>query len=119
MTYKTGVVIFLSFLPVTLSAIVHLHPIPCFSLVSGNTSPPDIDTIPCEPVNLVDRWTLPLGKIAVTDPALNLSHRYMGNVPEIYAIRLACVDQPGDFLFWLNVISKKLYLFRVLTERGF
>jgi len=115
MTYKTGVVVFLSLLRMALSAIIHLHLIPCVSLVSGNVSPPDVDTISGQPVNLVDRWALPCSKIAVTDPAFNLGHRYMGNMGEVDAIWLAGVDQPGDFLFWLNVISKKLHLFRALT----
>ncbi len=46
MTYKTGVVVLLTLLPMALGTIIHLHPIPGIFLVSGDISPPDIDTVP-------------------------------------------------------------------------
>jgi hypothetical protein len=88
MTYQTGVVVLFSSLDMALSAVIHLHPIPGIPLVSGDISPPDIDTVMCEPVNLVDRRGFSCGKISMADPASNLGHPYMGDVWKIHTVWL-------------------------------
>ncbi len=52
MTYKTGVVVFLSLLLMARCTIIHLHPVPGIFAVTSDISSPNIDAILGEPINL-------------------------------------------------------------------
>ena len=78
MANKAGVIFLFALLAVTFGAIVHLHAVPVMALPTGDISSPDIDAVTGEAVFLVGRQFAGFGVPAVTCPALDFSHFYMG-----------------------------------------
>jgi hypothetical protein len=89
MAYKAGVVTFLAPFLVAIGAIIHLHAVPWILLVSQDVSPPDINTVPADPVHLVVRHGISGAEITVTDRTFHVAHLYMGDVGKIDAVGLA------------------------------
>ena len=119
MAHKTGVILRFGLSGVALGTIIHLHPIPGISLIPRDISPPNINTVFREPVNLVSRQGIVRGKIPMAHLAFDFSHLYMGNMRKINAIWLPRVNQPRDLPARLDKGFKKLDLFRAISMEGF
>jgi hypothetical protein len=98
MADKAGVVLLDARLCMTIGTVIHLHAVPWIALIPRNVSTPDVDTVTGQAIFLVLRHPFVFSLITVADLTLQISHFDVGNMGEIYAIRLSGIDEPGDFL---------------------
>ncbi len=115
---KAGIVLLIARLCMTIGTVIHLHAVPGIALIPRNISTPDVDTVAGQAVLLVLWHPFALSVITVADLTLHISHFHVGDVGEIYAIRLSRIDKPGDFRLIGHIFRQEYFLIRALCHGG-